>query len=310
MSEWTIEKILHELNEYDGIYKREAVDAAIVRKDEIIPHLIKILDNILENPEKYVEDKNFMGHMYAVKLLEYFKVTEAHKVIVDVFSMPNRIPSDLFGDSVTEDLPMILFRTCGGNVEDIKSLITNREAYDYCRASACTALNFAVIEGMASREEVLEFYASLLTEDAADEYSDFWGWLVHAMCKLYPEKHLMTIKRAFDNDLIQDAGFLAIITYEEVEDYIDKGLEACLEGIRETFNRFSPDEDNFHSEMEWWAAFGDTNPRTYNRLEPKEITPPKAHSHTDHQAKTKKKKTKNKIAKKSRKKNKPKKKRK
>ncbi|RLB78142.1 MAG: hypothetical protein DRH24_14955 [Deltaproteobacteria bacterium] len=40
-------------------------------------------------------------------LLGHFREHRAHKVIVDLFSLPNNIPHELFGDITTGDLPVI-----------------------------------------------------------------------------------------------------------------------------------------------------------------------------------------------------------
>ncbi|RJP85578.1 MAG: DUF1186 domain-containing protein [Desulfobacteraceae bacterium] len=59
-------------------------------------------------------------------------------------------------------MPVILSNTCGGAVESIQSMILNREAYDYCRASACQALAYAVVEGYVSREKAVAFLTHYL----------------------------------------------------------------------------------------------------------------------------------------------------
>ena len=56
--EITINEILEAFRIFDGNYKREQVDAAIELKEQITPHLIKILENVLDDPSPYVEDGN------------------------------------------------------------------------------------------------------------------------------------------------------------------------------------------------------------------------------------------------------------
>ena len=48
-----VSEILASFEMYDGKYKREQIDAAISLKEEITPHLIEILENVLSDPEKY-----------------------------------------------------------------------------------------------------------------------------------------------------------------------------------------------------------------------------------------------------------------
>ena len=45
-----INQILSELSEYDGVYKREVIDEAIAKKEQIKPYLYEILNTSLQNP--------------------------------------------------------------------------------------------------------------------------------------------------------------------------------------------------------------------------------------------------------------------
>lgn len=157
-----IQKIIDALDKDDGVYKREQMDAALELKEEITPHLIDILKKILIDPDKYLEEDHF-AHMYAVILLGHFREPKAHKAIADVFSLPNDLPHELFGDLTTAHLPAVLFLTCNGSLDVIKSLASNKEAYQFCRISALEALVYAVVAGIAPREEIMRFYAGLFT---------------------------------------------------------------------------------------------------------------------------------------------------
>jgi len=57
-----INDILEAFKNFDGIYEREQVDAAIELKEEITPHLIEILENVLADPDPYIqtEKKNVL----------------------------------------------------------------------------------------------------------------------------------------------------------------------------------------------------------------------------------------------------------
>ena len=131
-----IEEIIDSLKLFDGTYKHKEIEEALACKDEIIPYLIEILEEVLIYPIKYAEDDNYFGHIYALMLLGHFKENRAHKIIVDLFSLPNDLPYQLFGETITEDLPVILLNTCGGTFQEIKRLALNQGAYEYCRGSA------------------------------------------------------------------------------------------------------------------------------------------------------------------------------
>jgi hypothetical protein len=244
-----ITEMLEGFKHFKGVYERDLVDAAIELRDEITPHLIAVLENLISNPHKYLENPDLFDHNYAVMLLGHFGESRAHKTIVDVFSLPGRMADDLFGDIVTEDLPMILLRTCNGSLEHIKALALNKKADDYCRVSALHAMAYATVAGIATREEVLDFYGSLFTGQEAGEDSDLWSLLACHVYELYPEELMDTISRAFEDGLIHPG----IIDYQSFERALRRGKKKQLENLRKDFERKSL--DNIHAGMSWWACF-------------------------------------------------------
>jgi hypothetical protein len=233
---------------FDGEYKKEEVAAAIELKEEITPHLIKILENILDDSHQYSKESIF-DHIYAVMLLGHFKEPKAHKVIVDIFSLPPDLPHYFFGDILTSDLPTLLVNTCDGSVELIKSLIVNKEAYDFCRGSANEALAYAVIKGYVSREEVLTFLASLFTGTEAEKGSAFWGVLANTACDLYPAEIMDTIRKGYNDGIIDPMS----INIGDFESDLKLGKDKCLEKLKKEVEDRSLDD--FHASMSCWACF-------------------------------------------------------
>lgn len=244
-----IVEVLEGFKYFNGIYEQDMVDAAIELRDEITPHLIAVLENLLSNPNNYIENPDLFDHNYAVMLLGHFGNPRAHKTIVDVFSLPGRVSDDLFGEIVTEDLPMILLRTCNGSLEHIKTLALNKNADDYCRASALHAMAYATIASIASREEVLAFYGSLFSGQEADKDSELWSLLACLIYELYPEELMDTISQAFEDGLINPE----MIGYQSFEIALGRGKNEHLEKLREAFEQRSL--DNIHDAMSWWACF-------------------------------------------------------
>ena len=248
-----ISEILNGLKIYDGVYKKELIEAAIERKEEIIPFLINILNRVLSNPAEYIDHNDYYDHIYALMLLGHFKEHRAHKVIVDLFGLPDNIPDRLFGDITTSDLPVILLNTCGGSMDLIKSMALNKRANDYCRISALHAMAYADVEDVTPREDVLAFFGSLFVGNETDLDSDFWGLLANLVCDLYPEELMDTIKKAYEEGLI----FPGIIRYKAFEDALRDGKEKCLSKLRlDLKNRAL---DNIHDSMSWWACFKQEN---------------------------------------------------
>ena len=251
-----VHEILDAFKIFDGIYKREQVEVAIQLKDEITPSLIMILEDLISNPNTYVENHDLYDHIYAVMLLGHFRKLSAHKLIIDIFSLPNDLPNKLFGEIATSDLPTILVNTCGGSVDHIKSMILDKKTDDFCRASACQALAYAVVEEYTSRKEVLEFFGTLFTGNETDGTSNFWGFVASVACDLYPEEIIHVIKKAYEDGLIMPG----VIGYQHFEEALSMGKERCLEEIRENLKRDSLDD--LHGAMSWWACFDQGDKKT------------------------------------------------
>jgi hypothetical protein len=244
-----ISDILAAFETFDGTYKRAEVDAALALQDEITPHLIGILENVLAEPVAYAQRPNYFGHIYAIQLLGHFVEPRAHDVIVDLASLPPEIPHDLFGDTITESLAAILFGTCGGSIERIRELLLNPKTGDFCRSAAARALVYAAVEGTVPREEILALFGSLFTGDEADSDSDFWAFVASSVCDLYPEELMEVIKKGFEDSLI--SGW--IIDYAFFEETLRRGKARAFREVRDSLKRYTP--ANFHDRMSWWACF-------------------------------------------------------
>ena len=90
-----ISEILDRINRVTGRFEREAVEAAIVRQDEITPELLQILEKllrVLENaPEMYAHIDalgDYTAHLYAMFLLGEFGETRAHKLLLGFATLP------------------------------------------------------------------------------------------------------------------------------------------------------------------------------------------------------------------------------
>ena len=220
-----IDDILKSFEIFDGIYKREQVDVAIGRKDEITSFLIDILMKIVSNPTKFIEIENYYAHIYALMLLGSFKENKAHKVIVDLFSLPEDILEELFGELIVEDLSAIFFRTSHGRFDLIKTLALNKNAGVASRDAALKALVFAVAEGMFPREELVLLLDQLFKDNPISYSWDFGDRLAHHVHDVYPEELMDTIGQAYKDELISP-GF---ISFQDFENALKSGKEKHYE---------------------------------------------------------------------------------
>lgn len=244
-----ISAILQALERFSGEYEQEAIDAAIAHREEITPHLIDCLEKVAADPSVYLEDEGYYLYIYAFMLLGYFQETRGHQAVVELFSLPGNILDELFGDLTTEYLAMVLFRTCGGDFNLIKSLILNQRAHAWARGEAARALVYAVVAGQFLREEVLTFFSTLFTGDEAEPLSPFWGAIADNILDLYPQELMPVIEDAAARGLL-DGGYLV---EEDFDRALGSSVDKSLEYVRQEMEQ-RPWND-LHSLMSGWSCF-------------------------------------------------------
>jgi hypothetical protein len=210
--------------------------------------LIRILEKLVLNPTPYIENDDYFDHIYALTLLEYFGDPRAHQALVDILNIPGDITDRAFGD-IIENFSGALFRTCGGSLDKIKSVVLNKDADELCRGFAAQAMVYAAVDGMVPREEVLKFFGSLFTGTEAQDDSYFWSYLADYICDLYPEEFIPVIEKAYQDGLI-DPGYIAP---EDFEEALERGKEYALERVRKEMKGRMPVD--VHEYMSRWACF-------------------------------------------------------
>ena len=251
----SIDEIIAGLCTHDGGYKREAVDAALQRQDEVTPALLRILGLLIEAPETYLADKNFYGHIYAVLLLRQFRETGAHPLLMKLARLPDDLLTPLFGDLVTQEFGGIFYATCGGDLGALQDLARDRDADQFIRAEAMHALVLAVADGMASREKMVEFLAGLLGIDEARPGSGFWSFAASSLLDLYPAEAMDAIEEAFARGLIDEFH----VSLAEFQQVLDDGWSATKRHLDQELQRGLPGD--LHAHMADWACFRDQETR-------------------------------------------------
>ena len=119
-----------------GKYEQEAVDAAIAHREEITPHLIVSLEKVAADPSVYLEDEGY----YLVYLRGHaprpFSGNSGASGYCGGLWPPRRHPLINFSATLPRQICLlILFNTCGGQFDLIKSLILNRRAEGFVPAA-------------------------------------------------------------------------------------------------------------------------------------------------------------------------------
>lgn len=234
-----------------GKYPREAVQAAMEQRDEMVPLLLAQLERARNDAQRYLQETDgSFGPIHVLSLLGYHRVHEAHAHIVALASLPGELPFDIFGDAVNEILPKSMWQTSAGQASEIIGLIRNTQANEYCRASAIEALLFGVAEQRLSREEIVDFLQGLFTgEESTTDEPMIWNAAALALSELWPGESLEVLRKGYQDGLIE-SGYL---DFDDIERDVEPGKEATL--ARFFKRRLAELKATPHDDLSGWAAF-------------------------------------------------------
>lgn len=242
-----ISDILRQMERNDGPFARAAVTEALARRVEIVPELLGILEAVADDPLRYTKDPDYMALTYAMFLLARFREIRAYPLLVRIFSAPGETVFDLVGDTVTEGLCNILASVSGGDVSGMRALIENEQANEYVRSAAMEGLLTLVATGQRTRDEVMEYFASLFGKLERTP-SNAWNALASCCTRLGPEEVLKEVRQAYEDELIESF----MIRLSDVKEAAGLGHEGVIERLgRQRFHLIT----DVVKEMEWWACF-------------------------------------------------------
>ncbi len=241
-----IAQILEELAYDTGELPREAIESAIAKREQITPHLLKILEEAPSHIEEIIEQDNYQGHLYSMYLLAQFREERAYPLIIKLLSYPGDIPHAIAGDVLTEDLSRILASVSRGELAPIQRTLENPILNEYVRGACQTSLVTLAGCRYASRDYVINYFKSLFHGKLERVPSFVWDNLIACCCELYPEEVRCEIMGAFAEGLI-DRSF---ISPEDVETILSKQKEEHLYSL---FQSAELIEDTV-SEMEKWIS--------------------------------------------------------
>jgi hypothetical protein len=232
-------------------YPREAVQAAMDQKDDIVSPLLDELKQALEDPEQYIERTySSFAIIHVIVLLGYHRVHEAQALIAALLRLPGEMPTELFGDALFEIVPQVLWQTAAGDTAEILELIRNREINEYCRTSAIAALMFGVADKTVPRNEAVTFLNGLFTKDEAEpDEATVWSEVAWSLSDLWPGDSMDVLRKAYDEELIDPA----FISMEDIDNDFQKGKEAMMSAFEE--RRLRDLAKSPHDELSRWSCF-------------------------------------------------------
>ena len=260
-----IPEILRQMENDDGTFARAAVAEAVARRDEVIPSLLRILERVADDSDRFAPDRDHMGWIHAVFLLAQFREPRASPLLVRIFSSPEELDFDLIDDLVTEKLGSILASVSNGDLSGMKALIENEQAHELVRSAAMRGLLTMVAHDPSRREPVLAYFASLFSKlEREPNYT--WSALACAYADLGPEELLDGIRQAYEDGLVDPQ----VIRWKEIEDELKGGQKTARRRL--TRDRL-PLVTDAAAEIRWWTSFAEEiEPQDY--VEPSLVPSP------------------------------------
>jgi hypothetical protein len=246
------DEILAELDAPFGVLPVRAIRAARECRDRVVPGLMQLIERGTQEIGEGKEPER-SGSFFAFFLLIEFRASEAFETIARAISLPGDGPFQLFGDGIHNALPLAVPAMAHERLDELLTMIRNRELNEFVRWALQTGLVYLVAGGLRSREEIVEHLRALLIE--AIENKDFEGVLaaVTSLNDLYPEEAYEDIERAFDLGLVDEF----TIRLRNIDQQLARGKDHVLQRLREKSVHI---EDTVET-LKHWAAFQPKEPK-------------------------------------------------
>lgn len=242
-------EILPLLKRATGTFPRAAVEAAVARREEIIPELLRVLEKTVDQAAQLADDGDYIAHLYAMLLLAQFREIRAYPLVVRFALLPGDLLDSLCGDFITEDLGRVLASVCGGDLNGIQSVIENEDADEWARGAALSSLVALVAAGHAGRDEIVNYFAGLFRGKLKRTWSNVWDQLVSCSADIYPAELLGDIEQAYAEGLV-DPDYMGL---DEVKQDLAMGKDRVLARLAD--DRYIHLVKDTVAEMSWWACF-------------------------------------------------------
>jgi hypothetical protein len=198
-------KVIEELTLRQNKLPIEALKEAANRKDEIIPYLVKSIQDACDNYENV--DRNNYLPIHAVLLLSQFKTKESHELICKLMRLPcseESNPLDGILDIVlTECMHNVLAHTYNGDISHIRSIIEESNASVYARGAAIVSMILLMLRDVIPKDATISYLKSLF-EINIESYDlpMFYSLLIHACNQLEMPEFEPWIKQKYEQDLV------------------------------------------------------------------------------------------------------------
>ncbi len=226
-------------------FPRNAVEEAIARREEAVPHLLEALHWAADRPAEVKRD--VMIHLFALYLLAQFRDERALGPALRIARYSQ--VDNLLGDTVAEGLGPLLASLAGRDPRPIQTLIEDEAADEFARGSGVIALGAMTLAGKMTREELSAYLGKLFDGGLLREASHVWDELISVCADFRLVEHREKIETCYDEDLAD----WFYESPESVEDRINATHDNPFE-----LEKYALIEDTI-AEMSGWMCFAETS---------------------------------------------------
>ena len=208
-------------------FPQKPMEIILANPDAAIPYLRNAIQKAIEEKEDL--DQDYQLHFYALFLLAELEDREFFPEIMQLLSLPEDVLDYLIGDLVTNGLKDIVYHTYNGDIELLKTTITNSACDPYARSEMLEAMGQLYLDGKLQEREWKAFLRQTVYYSHEDkEYSYLYGGLAEVICRCHFVDMLPEIRYMLDSDLL-DTQILG--EYDSCVDqmfrYSDREMDFC-----------------------------------------------------------------------------------
>ena len=148
---------------FHSLWSKRACREIIRRKDDFIPLLLNLLDEVIKDPGRFMAETSEQ-YFPAAMLLAQFRAVESYPRLVNLISYDDDTINRLWDDILFEFVPLMLRDTFNGDAFLLPALIENRSISPWARAAAVEAWGMHYFDGFVSREEISGCFRHLIRD--------------------------------------------------------------------------------------------------------------------------------------------------
>ncbi len=241
-------------------FPEAAIAFADAHREEVTTFLVEVIARLADHPEEGA-NPDYVLHLYAMHLLATWRETAAYAPLVRLGHHPAEVVEQLLGDTVTESYGRCLASVCDGDLAPLKGLVEDASAAHWARHAALDAIMVRVLEGDASRDELIAYLLPLGEAEAArlrqpgaeTKVFELIDSVIAVATDIGAVELLEPIRGWFADELPDST--MADLPW--TERHISRPYETCRD---EQLGRGKGYVRSVKREIGWWAGFAEDQP--------------------------------------------------